>query len=158
MYFISFRIACQRPPLDCCVTIMSVRTYFMSHFSRAFRGQGTSSWLGRGCSGRGRPAAGLGRCAGPAAAPPGFRPRGGRGPRSRPRAVRGKFRLVDVPPICPRTQGGRTFHFLVPSGITQFRVCSQVSRSLSSGLSPPGRFGFSFDVVLTNIKATWLCR
>lgn len=36
MYFISFRIACQRPPLDCCVTIMSVRTYFMSHFSRAF--------------------------------------------------------------------------------------------------------------------------
>lgn len=158
MYFISFRIACQRPPLDCCVTIMSVRTYFMSHFSRAFRVQGTSSRLGRGCSGRGRPAAGPGRCAGPAAAPPGFRPRGGRG-----RAQQAESRAGRVPPgrrapDLPRAWGGRTFHFLVPSGITQFRVCSQVSRSLSSGLSPPGLFGFSFDVVLTNIKATWLCR
>lgn len=86
--------------------IMSVRTYFMSHFShafhiRAFPGAGDVVLAWTRVQRPWPPGGGSGCCAGPAAAPPGFRLRGGRGPRSRPRAVRGEFRLVDVPPICP---------------------------------------------------------
>lgn len=163
MYFISFRIACQRPPLDCRVIIMSVRTYFMSHFSRAFHirafpgaGDVVPAWtrVQRPWPPGGGSGALCGARSGSARFP---------SPRGQGAAQQAESRAGRVPPgrrapDLPRAWGGRTFHFLVPSGITQFRVCSQVSRSLSSGLSPPGLFGFSFDVVLTNIKATWLCR